>query len=78
MQNLTHKNDGLIFKSNKHGYVITVNHIHHNSCDFIFLNTGSCQNSSMHNIKNGSVKDRTVPTVYDVGVVGRVLEGKVK
>lgn len=70
LQNLTHKNEGLIFRSNKHGYVITVKHIHHNSCDFIFLNTGSYQNSAMHNIKNGSVKDQTVPTLLGVGVTG--------
>ena len=74
--NLTHKNEGLIFRSKKHGYVITVKHMHHNSCDFIFLNTGSYQNSAMHNIKNGSVKDQTVPTLLGVGVVGEGFRGK--
>lgn len=74
--NFTHKNEGLVFKSNKYGYVITVKHIYHNSCDFIFLNTGSYQNSSMHNIKRGSVKDQTVPTLLGVGVVGSGSRGK--
>lgn len=74
--NFTHKNEGLVFKSNKYGYVITVKHIYHNSCDFIFLNTGSYQNSSMHNIKSGSVRDQTVPTLLGVGVVGSGSRGK--
>lgn len=76
LENLTHKNEGLIFRSNKHGYVITVKHIHHNSCDFAFLNTGSYQNSTMQNIKKGLVKDRTVPTLYGVGVLGGGFRGK--
>lgn len=73
---LTHRNEGLVFKSTKHGYVLTIKHHHHNSCDFIFLNTGSYQNSNMGGIRKGLVKDKTAPTLLNIGVVGNGFRGK--
>ena len=66
----THKNDGLIFESSKHGLVLTLNHINHHIVDFVFLDSGSIQQASMGALRKGLVKDYSQPTFLGVGVTG--------
>ena len=64
---------GKKFKTNNYGEVVIIRYNGSNSVEVQFINTGYETTTTIMQIKKGTVKDRTVPSIYGVGVVGNEL-----
>ena len=64
---------GKKFKTNNYGEVVIIGYNGSNSVEVQFINTGYETTTTIMQIKKGTVKDRTVPSIYGVGVVGNEL-----
>ena len=61
---------GSVHKTNKYGNLIVTKYINNVTVHIRFINTGYETVVTLHNVKNGSVKDRFSPSVYGVGIIG--------
>ena len=61
---------GAIHKSNNYGLVEIICFHNKSKVDIHFLDTGAVTSSIPQNIREGRVKDRTVPSVHGVGYIG--------
>ncbi len=64
---------GKKFKTNNYGEVVIIRYNRSNSVEVQFINTGYETTTTIMQIKKGTVKDKTVPSIYGVGVVGNEL-----
>ena len=64
---------GKKFKTNNFGEVVIIRYNGSISVEVQFINTGYETTTTIMQIKKGTVKDKTVPSIYGVGVVGNEL-----
>ena len=62
--------EGSVFKTKLYGDLIITKYINHQEVYVKFLETGYETKAYFGNIKKGIVRDRSVPSILDVGVVG--------
>ena len=62
---------GKLFHSNNYGDFEIIKYDDFNNVTIQFVESGSIQNATMNAIKNGNVKDRSKPSVYGVGYLGK-------
>ena len=65
--------EGSLFKTKRYGDLIVTKYINHKEVYVKFLDTGYETKAYFGNIKKGIVKDRSVPSVLGVGIVGDEL-----
>lgn len=59
-----------LFKSNNNGNFIILNYENAHDVEIKFVDTGFVTKTHMSQIKKGKVKDKLLPSVYGVGVIG--------
>lgn len=65
--------EGDLFKTKRYGDLIVTKYVNHKEVYVKFLDTGYETKAYFGNIKKGIVKDRSVPSVLGVGIVGDEL-----
>lgn len=63
-------NTGVIYKTKNCGDIVVVKYNNASSVEVRFLDTGFERVASSSNIKNGTVKDQTMPIVHGIGYIG--------
>ena len=64
------KYEGRIYKSVKCGNFEVIKYRRGDDVSIKFIDTGNVINATMQRIRSGSVKDRSIPSVYGVGYLG--------
>ena len=62
--------EGSLFKTKRYGDLIVTKYINHKEVYVKFLDTGYETKAYFGNIKKGIVRDRTVPSILGVGIIG--------
>lgn len=65
-----HSYIGKVFKTNNYGDVVITKYINNREVHFRFVDTGYETKTSLRNIITGKIKDRMMPSVYGIGVIG--------
>lgn len=73
------KNDcvGKIFPTNSSGNIIILEYVNYLTVRVKFINSGSECLTTMTQVLKGTVKDRSIPTVYGHGILGNVYSSKI-
>ena len=61
---------GKLFKTTDSGYLVITKYENNRSVCVKFIDTGYITNTELVQIKKGNVKDRLLPSVYGVGILG--------
>lgn len=67
------KYEGSVFSTNDYGELIVLEYVTSYNVVVEFLNTGYKTITSSQNLLKGNVRDRSLPSVYGVGVIGKDL-----
>lgn len=70
------KYEGSVFSTNNYGELIVLEYVTSYNVVVEFLNTGYRTITSSQNILKGNVRDRSLPTVCGVGVIGKDLTSR--
>lgn len=68
------KYEGNLFMSDKGGYVKVLCWNNSLDIDIVFIDTGYRTKVRKGNLQQGTMKDRSLPTLYGIGVVGEIVE----
>lgn len=68
--------EGSVFPTNKYGDLLVLNYVKSYEVLVEFITTGYRTMTSSQNILKGNVRDRSLPSVYGVGIIGKELTSK--
>lgn len=64
---------GKVFQTNNYGSLIITKYVNKSEVHVKFVTTGYETKARLQHIKNGKVKDKSLPSVFDVGIIGDEL-----